>query len=218
MYKIFLSPSRQWENTYSGVNTNEGEQMGRVAEYAEKALKRCGFDVLRVHDAPMSEKVKAADQYGADLYVPIHSNAFNNKVTGTRLFCSTKGGKGWKACHAIFDHLAPLTPGTSENIKINTGLFEIRTPKAPTAYIETEFHDVPETAHWIVDHVEDLAEAITHGICDFFGVPYVTPDGETNERLYRVQVGSFSNREYAEKFLETVREEFPDAFIVTVDM
>ena len=212
MYKIFLSPSNQFENKYAGMNTSEGVQMGKVAQALQKALVRCGFGVLTIHDSTMQAKVHAADQYGADLYIPIHSNACNGKVSGTRLFCWSKQGEGegFKACTAIFRHLFPLTPGTSDSITEAPDLYEVRMPKAPTVYIEVDFHDVPATARWIVDHIEEIAEAICKGVCDYFAVPYVDPKPA---KLYRVQVGAFRNRENAERLLKNLKVDYPDAFI-----
>lgn len=210
MYKIFLSPSNQFENKYAGLNTSEGEQMGKVAQALQTALVRCGFGVLTIHDATMAAKVQAADKYGADLYLPIHSNACNGKVKGTRLFCWEKNGKGCMACCCIADHLFPLTPGTSESITEAPDLYEVRMPKAPTAYIEVDFHDVPEVARWIVDHIEEIAEAICRGVCDYFHVLYVNPKPD---KLYRVQVGAFRNRENAKRLLENLKVYYPDAFI-----
>lgn len=83
-------------------------------------------------------------------------------------------GNGYKACKAIYNVLAPITPGTSENITANPGLYEIKHTKAPCAYIECEFHDVPATAKWIVENVKTIGEAIAKGICNFYGVKYVT--------------------------------------------
>lgn len=210
MYKIFLSPSNQFENKYAGLKTSEGLQMGRVAQALQKALVRCGFGVLTIHDATMQAKIQAADKYGADLYIPIHSNACNGKVSGTRMFCWDKKGGGFTACTAISRHLFPLTPGTSESITEAKDLYEVRMPKAPTAYIEVDFHDVAAVARWIVDHTEEIAEAICKGVCDYFAVPYVEPKPA---KLYRVQVGAFRNRENAERLLKKIKIDYPDAFI-----
>ena len=210
MFKIFLSPSNQFENKYAGLKTSEGEQMGKVAQALQKALVRCGFGVLTIHDATMSAKVHAADKYGADLYIPIHSNACNGKVSGTRMFCWSKKEDGYYACCDIAKHLFPLSPGTSESITEAPDLYEVRMPTAPTVYIEVDFHDVPSVARWIVDHTEEIAEAICKGVCDYFAVPYVEPKPD---KLYRVQVGAFRNRENAERLLKNLKVDYPDAFI-----
>lgn len=210
MYKIFLSPSNQFENKYAGMKTSEGEQMGNVSRALHDALERCGFHVMVIHNATMQAKVQAADKYGADLYIPIHSNACNGKVSGTRLFCWSKKETGYYACCDIAKYLFPLTPGTSENITEAPDLYEVRMPKAPTAYIEVDFHDVPDVARWIVDHIDEIAEAICKGVCDHFHVLYVNPKPD---KLYRVQVGAFRNRENAERLLKNLKVDYPDAFI-----
>ena len=78
---------------------------------------------------------------GGKLYIPIHTNAFNGKVSGTRIFCYNTTGEGYKASKNVFNALAPVTPGTSESVSTNPGLYEVKTPKAPTVYIEVDFHE-----------------------------------------------------------------------------
>ena len=166
----------------------------------------------------MQDKCKESNAIGADLHVPIHTNAFNGKVSGTRMFCFNSIGEGFKACQAIFARLAPITPGTSDNIRVDASLYEVRVPSAPTAYVECEFHDNAPAAKWIVEHTVDIGEAIAHGICDYFGVTYKEKKQtkpEAHGALYCVQVGAFADRANAEKRLQAVKVDYPDAFIWT---
>ena len=212
MPKVYLSPSNQTENRYAYGNTTEAEQCGRIAEACRAALERSGVTVKLGHMPSMQEKVRESDAFGAELHVPIHTNAFNGKVTGTRMFCFNQSGEGMKACKAIFARLAPLTPGTSENIRVDASLYEVRAPKAPTAYIECEFHDNAEAAKWIVENTELIGEAIARGICDYFGVTYKEKEQPkpaepvATDKLYRVQVGAFANRENAERMLRRLKD------------
>jgi N-acetylmuramoyl-L-alanine amidase len=162
----------------------------------------------------MSARCTESNKWGADLHVPIHTNAANKKVSGTRLFCWDTKGEGYKASKAIFAALAPITPGTSENIKADKTLYEIRVPKAPTAYIEADFHDVKDVAKWIIENVEVIGEAIAEGICDYFNVKYVKPVVEP-EVLHKVQVGSFGSRANAEKLLTRLEAAGFVGYIVT---
>jgi N-acetylmuramoyl-L-alanine amidase len=172
MPKVFLSPSNQYDNRYAYGNTTEGEQCGKIAEACKAALERSGVTVKLMHDESMQEKVAASDAFDADLHVPIHTNAFNGTVSGTRMFYYAEGGEGQKACQAIFNRLAPVTPGTSENIRADASLYEVRVPAAPTAYIECEFHDNPTASKWIVENTGLIGETIARGICDYFGVTF----------------------------------------------
>ena len=160
---------------------------------------------------------------GANLHVPIHTNAYNGKVSGTRMFCYESNGEGYKACKAIFDVLAPYTPGTSENIKVNADLYEVRVPAAPTAYIEVDFHDVPSVAKWIVENTTEIGEAIAKGLCKYLGVKFVPaqtqkpaeePKADTGDVLYRVQVGAFSVRANADRMLEKLKAAGFAGFVV----
>lgn len=212
--KIFLSPSSQTGNTYAYGNTNEAVVCGRIAAFCEAALKRCGFEVKNEQFDTLKNRVQHSNQWGADLHVPIHTNAFNEKVTGTRIMCYDLKGEGYKASKAVFDALAPITPGTSENIKTST-FYEIVYSKAPCVYVEAEFHDVPEMAKWIIENTVVIGEAICKGICNYFGVKYIEDKAETTEDvIYRVQVGAFRNRQYAEDYLKKIKAAgFADAYI-----
>ena len=176
MPKVYLAPSNQTENRYAYGNTNEAEQCGRIAEACRRALERSGVSVKVGHMISMQQKCSESNAFGADLHVPIHTNAFNDSVMGTRMFCYAAAGKGMAACKAIFARVAPLSPGTSENIQVNPKPYEVRVPKAPTAYLECEFHDTVEGAKWVVENAATIGEAIAHGICDYFGVTFKAPE------------------------------------------
>ena len=213
--KIFLSPSDQTNNRYAYGNTSEAIQCGKIAVEMEEALTRCGFAVRLQHYQNMAAKCANADEWGADLYIPIHTNACNGNVSGTRIYTYDYTGEGRKAGLCVYHNLAPLTPGKSDNISADAGLYEIRKPAAPTVYCECEFHDVPETAHWIITHTTTIAEAICKGVCEYFGIPYKAQNDEAlqTETLYHVQVGAFKDRKNAEKMLESVKAHGFPAFI-----
>ena len=180
MKKIYLSPSDQTVNKYAYGDTNEAVQCRRIADALEKALKRCGFAVKNNKTDSMQARVRESNDWGADLHVPLHTNAYNGKVSGTRIFTYDKSGKGYKCAKKIFEYLAPVTPGASESISVYDDLYEVKYTTAPCVYIESEFHDVAIVAKWIINHVGDIAEAICKGICAHFGVKYVASTSTTN--------------------------------------
>lgn len=173
--KIYLSPSDQTSNAYAYGNTTEAIQCRRIADALEVALKRCGFEVKNNKSSSMAARVAESNSWDADLHVPLHTNAFNGKVSGTRIFTYDTAGKGYQCAKKVFAYLAPTTPGASESISADATLYEVRFTTAPCVYIESEFHDVAIVAKWIIEHVEAIAEAICRGICDYFGVAYKAP-------------------------------------------
>lgn len=212
--KIFLSPSNQDKNTYSYGNTTEDVQCGKIAKACEAALKRCGFEVKLEQYDTMQNRVAHSNAWGADLHVPIHTNAFNEKVGGTRIFYYKEGSEGHLASQKVFDALKALTPGMSDACQRNANLYEVNRPNAPSVYVEAEFHDVPEYAKWIIDNTTVIGEAICKGICEYFGVKYKTAE---EEKYYRVQTGAFRNIDYAVAHLDKVHEAgYKDAYMVLV--
>lgn len=206
-HKVFLSPSDQTANTYAAGNTSEAEQCGRIAVAAKAALERHGFEVMLVQYETMAGKCAKSDAFGAELHVPIHSNAFNGKATGTRIYFGTDGSAGHKAAKAILARLGAITPGAPDLCKPYPELYEIRTPKAPTAYIETDFHDNQQVAKWIIDHTQEIGEAICAGICDYFGVAYVAAEEkEDNEMRYKTLAELKADQYKAPYYLPTIEK------------
>ena len=221
--RVYISPSDQTENRYAWGNTNEHVQCQKIAEAEAAALRRSGVEVkLAAFGTTMAQRCAESDAWRADIHNCVHTNACNKQVMGTRLFCYVIPGKGYDACKAVFNELAPLSPGTSENIQANSRLYEVRTPAAPTVYCECEFHDTVEGAKWIVEHTTEIGEAIAKGLCKYLGVTYVPAKQEAPkpaepaqiDTLYRVQVGAFSVRANAEKMLDRLKKAGFSGFIV----
>lgn len=100
--KIYLSPSNQNANTYATGNTNEMAQCDKIAAATAKALDRCGFEVMVAKSGTLMQKrCPESDKFGADIHMPIHTNASGsgNYTGGTRVFCLNSSGK--KAAQAV---------------------------------------------------------------------------------------------------------------------
>lgn len=218
--RIFVSPSDQFNNKYAYGNTTEGDQCKMIAAALDAALIRNKFETNIMQGPNMATVVKTSNNWGADLHVCVHTNAYDGTVAGTRIYAYDKAKTGYQAALKVFNRLAPITPGTSESVQINKTWYEMVNTWAPCVYCECEFHDNPTSAKWIVEHTDDIGEAIAAGICDYFGVKYIAPskpaepvEGDT---LYRVQVGAFKVRENAERYRDKLKEMGISAFIVKV--
>jgi N-acetylmuramoyl-L-alanine amidase len=229
--KVYLSPSSQPANTYAVGNTNEQEQCRKIAASARDALIRCGFDVKAGMDGTMYTRVAESNRWGADAHIPIHTNAHNGKTAGFRGFYYKKNGEGHKLVSKIMDAVAPLTPGTADGVSAYPGLYEVEHSAGYCAYLELGFHDNAAEAQYIIDHTQELGEAICKGVCDYYGVEYATPESvptqeekpiespvEAENTIYRVQVGAFRNKQYAYNMLEELRSHGYDGFVVPVNL
>lgn len=119
----------------------------------------------------MQNRCIESNKFGADIHMPIHTNAYNGKVTGgTRVFCLNSNGK--KAANTVLKTLGAISPGTADSVTYQTGLYEINVPKALTVYVEVEFHDTKTGSDWIRNNTTKIGEAICKGLCSYFGVKY----------------------------------------------
>ena len=220
--KIYLSPSSQPANTYTVGNTNEQEQCRKIAAVARDALIRCGFEVKAGLEGTMYTRVRESNNWGADAHIPIHTNAHNGKTAGFRAFYYKANGDGHKLCKAIMDAVAPLTPGTSDGLS-KQDLYELNNSSAPCAYLELGFHDNAAEAQYIIDHTQELGEAICEGVCKHYGVKYVAPAsaGQASggkKTIYRVQVGAYEQKKNADAMLKKLKAEGYEGFIVTAQV
>lgn len=220
--KIYLSPSSQPANTYAVGKTNEQEQCRKIAAVARDALIRCGFEVKAGLEGTMYTRVRESNNWGADAHIPIHTNAHNGKTAGFRGFYYKANGEGHKLVKAIMDAVAPLTPGTSDGLS-KQDLYELNNSSAPCAYLELGFHDNAAEAQYIIDHTQELGEAICKGVCNHYGVKYVAPasagqPSSGKKTIYRVQVGAYEQKKNADNMLKKLKAEGYEGFIVTAQV
>lgn len=173
---VYLSPSNQMTNPYTGINTNEGAQMQDVARLLKPMLEEMGF-IVYIGDVkvPLIDRATEAKKLNADIYVAIHSNATGGvnkgEWQGSIVFHSNnKGSK--QLAQSVSKHLSALTPTKDDGIK-NDSLTaspykEIYYPKMANVLVEVEFHDYLPYASWILNNKKEIAAAFANSILDYF--------------------------------------------------
>ena len=222
--KIYLSPSNQNGNLYAYGNTNEMEQCNRIADATKKALERCGFTVKKAAKGQaMSTSINESNSWGADLHIPIHTNAGGGN--GTMVMVYNKSAENIKFANPIYKEVQAVTPGKIDyGIKEYSSLAELNSTNAIAVYIEVDFHDNKDIAKWLINNPTVVGEAIAKGVCKAYNVQYKAPTGSssgtptsTAKTIYRIQVGAFSEKKNAENYLEKVKKAgFTNAFITEV--
>lgn len=173
--KVYLSPSAQPANSYAAGNTNEQAQCNRIAEAAKIALDRCGFTVRKAPEGQRyTDNVFESNAWGAELHIPIHTNAGGG--AGTVVFVHGGTAKQMQYAQPIYDEVQAISPGTTNyGVRVNSGLYELGYTTATAVYVECEFHDRADLARWIIEHTTELGEAIARGVCKGAGVTYIAP-------------------------------------------
>lgn len=176
--KIYLSPSSQWGNPYAYNGYNEAQVCGMISQRAKIHLERNGYEAISGDNVKkdMVARVKESNALKAKIHMPIHTNAFDGTAEGTVVFASSKNANN-AYVKAVYEEIAKLSPGNDRGIKVNNGLYEIGSPNGTTVYIEVEFHDNPKHSKWIVDSVDQIAQAIARGCCKADEKEYIPPEG-----------------------------------------
>ena len=206
--KIYLSPSNQNANTYATGNTNEMAQCDKIAAATAKALDRCGFEVMVAKSGTLMQKrCPESDKFGADIHMPIHTNASGsgNYTGGTRVFCLNSSGK--KAAQAVCDSLGAITPGKDDAVIYKNDLYEINVPKALSLYVECEFHDTVTGSNWIRNNINEIGEAICKGLCKYYGYTYVAPAKNKKATKSAQAVSSQSTTDFTQPVTEELVQE-----------
>jgi N-acetylmuramoyl-L-alanine amidase len=174
-FKVYLSPSNQPLNTYNGVKTNERDNCRAIANKVKVALERCGMEVKI--GLKGSSNVTESNNWGANLHLPIHTNAANKKARGAVVLAYSTSVSDMKYAEPMLAELKAivLKQDAGRGIQICSDLSEITKTKAICTYVEVDFHDVPEVAKWLTTEHDKIAEAICKGVCKGAGITYKAP-------------------------------------------
>ena len=173
--KIYLSPSAQPANLYAVGNTNEQVQCNRIAAAAKTALERCGFEAKKAPEGQSYQaNVAESNAWGADIHVPIHTNAGGGHGPLVLIYSRTTARVS--LAQPVYDALNAVVPTASVyGVQAKPGLYEVANSNCKCVYIECAFHDDPDEARWIIDNATLLGEEIARGLCKGTGVKYVEP-------------------------------------------
>lgn len=234
-YKVTIDPGHNAVSNVSPTNKKyiEGVQMFKLAGYLAAALKEYGIEseITRKsiqEDPTLAERGKLAGKNGSKLFISLHSNApgankdgsYDTSISGTYVYCSLTDSKNktladslGKAIASVMGHTfrGSLTREYSESHKDWDYYGVIRNAAqsgCKAAFlIEHGFHTNLKDSTFLLSesNLKKLAQAEAKVIADYFGV---------SKKLYRVQIGAFSSRENAEKYLAQAKSAGFDGFIV----
>lgn len=200
--KIYISPSDQVNNKYAYGNTTEAVQCRLIGKALYNSLKRCGFACkINTQDGKnaMYVRERESNNWGADMHLCLHTNAGGGK--GCEVYVLEKDNAHLKPANLIYNAIKKISLyGSSRGVK-TARWHEILNTTGLCVYVEIDFHDNSLIAKWIIEHTDDIAEAICQAVCEYYGVVYKENETQTasEQKLYRVQVGAFSEYTNAEK-------------------
>lgn len=177
-----------------------------------------GMSRTKDENDDLVEEIREANSFGATVAVDIHNNAGGGD--GAEAYHHHGGGVGKTLAENILAEIVKIGQNsrgakTRKNANGDDWYGWIRETACPAVIVETAFVDNAKDIQIIDTEAERKAMgvALAKGILKTLNIAFKEPDATT--ALYRVQVGAFRNREYADAYLKKVKAAgFPDAYIV----
>lgn len=166
--KLYLNPSVQYSNSYASNLGNEGAIMNEISNILEDLLiQHTNIEIYSNNKLPglaLADSVKDSNNMAVDYHLALHSNAGGGK-----------GSEGWytKSSYnftkSIIDSLQEILPYPTRGLKDGSkNLYELKNTTANACLIEILFHDDENQAKFLINHEQEVAEAIYDGVVNYF--------------------------------------------------
>ena len=177
---LFLSPSTQEFNPYI-TEGNEEYWMNQLADRMEPYLHASGINTTRNDpEAGAAGAIRLSNQGDYDFHLSLHSNAapasLAGQLRGIDLYYYPASDAGLRMANILADNLKPIYP-LPERVQARptTAIGEVRRTRAPSVLAEIGYHDNTDDANWLTGNLDTIAQALSVGVTEYFGVPFLVP-------------------------------------------
>ncbi|UYL93720.1 N-acetylmuramoyl-L-alanine amidase [Parageobacillus phage vB_PtoS_NIIg3.2] len=232
MKKIFLDKGHGGSDPGAVANgMKEKDLTHRIVEYAMDYLQAnyTGFAMRTSRKGDetltLSQRAKMANEWGADIFVSVHINA--GKGTGFETYVYNGGVSSQTIALQNVLHSEILAAmrqfgNITDRGKKRANYAVLRETKMPAVLTENLFIDSNDAKYLKNEaFLKAVGEAHARGVAKFLGLPKKpkpTPSQPqqkaSDKKLYRVQVGAFSDRKNAERLAEELKKKGYPAIIV----
>lgn len=163
-----------------------------------------------VYNTPF-EKAVMANNSGADFFVSLHRNSVpeDNTSSGVETLVYNDAGIKAEMARNINANLAKLGFGNRGVIE-RPNLVVLKRTKMPAVLVETGFINNDKDNELFDSEFDNIAQAIADGILETIRENQSVSEHE----LYRVQVGAYRDRSYANRLVEQLQGEGYPAFLI----
>ena len=167
-----------------------------------------------VYQTPF-EKAQIANDADADFFISFHRNSSprDNQYSGEETLVYDKSGEKLNMAENINGALGEIG-FRNLGVQARPGLVVLRRTKMPALLIETGFINTDKDNELFDAQFEEMAQAIAYAILGTLNENQTNAESSEEEPLYRVQVGSFRQREYADQLLYELQDQGFPAFIL----
>ena len=113
----------------------------------------------------LQARVNDANQWGADYFISIHTNASSNPdATGVEAFAYARNGRAFALGEDIVENISETTGLRNRGMKVRPGLYVLRRTAMPAVLVELGFITNPQEASLMSNNPQLFARGIYEGI------------------------------------------------------
>lgn len=165
--RIYLNPSVQTKNMYTGYEISESDTMNIVAKKAYDLLKKDNRFIVYINDSlkPLKESVNEINSLDIDYHLALHTNAGGGSGSEVYYYENTSS---YLAKHSL-ESFNKYHTFPTRGIKKNNNFYELKNSKAKNkALIEFLFHDKINEANFIINNYDLLATSVYETFINIF--------------------------------------------------
>lgn len=224
MKKVFIGVGHGGSDPGASSYLVEKDVNLAMAKYCCELLQQNGVEVkmsrTKDENDPLSEEIKECNSFNPDLAIDVHNNAGGGD--GFEVYHHYKGGTSKVLAQNIEKEIIKIGQNSRGcRVKLNSAGKDyfgfIRLTKCPAVIVEGVFVD-NKTDAAIADTASEqkaFGYAYAKGILATLGITLKAENEATsNNELYKVQIGAYSDKDNAEVQLKKAKEAgFKDAYI-----
>lgn len=169
--RVFINPGHDIDLDSGAVNPNYSTRECDVARNAGKMLARylqaAGCEVRTLQSDDLGLVCETSNEWGADIFVSLHCNAFNTVARGTETLYKSYNGQ--QLAQLIQDQIINSINTVDRGIKKRDDLWVLNGTDAVAVLVEMAFIDNDEDLEILNNDLDTIVRAIARGITDFGG-------------------------------------------------
>ena len=119
----------------------------------------------------LAARVRAANEWGADIFLSLHTNAYTNaSASGVEAYAFREGSEGFRLGEDVVEQLSLITGLQNRGTFARPSLYVLRRTQMPAALIEMGYITNPVDAELMSTQPDLFALGIYNGILEYFGM------------------------------------------------
>ena len=181
----------------------------------------------KVSDMALTTRASLANDYWLrnskpkSMFISLHANAYSNgSARGTETYAAKNASSTSKNFAKVLNDEVVKTMKSLDSKAKDRGVkvenfTVIQKASMPSVLVEYAFYSNLDDLKILKNNRSELVEATVKAICSFFGIEYKKEITTNTNKLYKVCIGAYKDKDNADKILNEAKEKgFKDSYII----